>query len=701
MRQTVSGRNTDNCESAIHMKIAPKLNQRSRAQRRRAAVEPTSRVALAPDTVWFLVIFGCAFLVRLLYLLQIDSIPLFYNLAGDGRTYDEWGQRIAAGDWLGKGVFYQAPLYPYFLGLLQMILGHHLWLIRLVQITLGAISSALIFRIGRDLFTRQAGIAAGLLLACYAPGIFFDGLIEKSILDLFLLTLLLFSVGQVNAGRRWYQWLALGAVLGLLGLSRENALILAAVLPLWIGLYFSESLIITRLQWIGFFFAGLLLVLVPVGLRNLTVGGEFKLTTAQFGPNFFIGNNPAADGTYGSVRDTIGEPHLEGSDAKRLAERALGRSLTAGEVSDYWLQKSSDYIRSQPEQWLGLVGKKWLMVWNDREIEDSDDYYIYQQWSWWLSFLGWINHFGILAPLAAVGVWLTRHQWRRLWLLYAMIVALALSVAIFYVFGRYRFPLVPLITLFAGAGLAGSVRLYQQRDWRSLIAAAVVFACAGVAANWPIYDVHGPGAAGYNNLANAYYKEGRIDEAIKTALKAIDLQPNYGVAHYNLGNLYAARGRFDLAQTHFAEALRLYPNYADAYSNFGQLIAERGDIETGIRYFRRAIELNPSLSRAHLNLGVALAKQDRTEEAIGPLQEAVRLDPESAEARNYLGRLYAAQGRYEDAAKLFQDALRIQPDYAEAHQGLAQLLLLQGRKEEAKQHYDEALRLSRVRRSAE
>src|SRR5437870_572919 len=518
------------------MKAVRRADKRSRAQRRRAEVEPKSRQRLPTDTRWFWVIFGGAFLIRLVYLIEIDSIPLFYNLAGDGRTYDEWGQRIVAGDWLGQGLFYQAPLYPYFLGVLQIILGHNLWLIRLIQIVLGAISCALIFQIGRNLFSRQAGIAAGLILACYAPGVFFDGLIEKSILDFLLLSALLWLLSQLGATAPWSRWLALGVVLGRLALSRENALILAAVRLRWIGLYFSESSILNRLQWMGLFFAGLLLVLVPVGLRNLTVGGEFKLTTSQFGANFFIGNNPSADGTYVSVENVIGEPQLEGKDAKRLAERALGRSLTPGEVSDYWLQKAWDYIRSQPGQWFELIGKKWLMVWNAREIEDSDDYYIYKQWSWLLSFLGRINHFGILAPLAAVGLWLTRHQWRRLWLLYAMIFALASSVAIFYVFGRYRFPLVPLLALFAGAGVAESVNLYKRRDWRSLLPAFSVFVFVGVIANWPVYGFRGPSPGGYNNLSNAYYKEGRIDEALKTAHKAIELQPDYGVARYNLGN---------------------------------------------------------------------------------------------------------------------------------------------------------------------
>jgi tetratricopeptide (TPR) repeat protein len=676
-------------------KAAGGKDKRPRAQRRRAETKPS--IAALTDTGWFWIIFGCAFLVRLFYLLEIASIPLFYHLAGDGRAYDEWGQRIAAGDWLGQGVFYQAPLYPYFLGFLQAVFGHSLWLIRLIQIGLGAISCALIFETGRNLFSRQAGIAAGLILSFYAPGIFFDGLIEKSILDFFLLSLLLWLLSRLKTTALWSQWLAVGAVLGLLGLSRENALILVAVMPLWIALAFSGSLVTKRLQWMGFFFAGLLLVLFPVGLRNLTVGGEFKLTTSQFGPNFFIGNNPRADGTYVSIGNVIGEPQLEGKDAKRLAERALSRSLTAGEVSDYWLQKSWDYIRSQPGQWLGLLGKKWLLVWNTREIEDSDDFYIYRQWSWLLNFLGWINHFGMLAPLAVVGVFLTIKQWRQLWFLYAMILSLAASAAVFYVFGRYRFPLVPFLALFAGAGMAAAVALYQKQNFRRLTLAALLLLSTGIVVNWPIMGASGPGPGGYNNLSNAFYKAGRIDEAIRTALKAIELQPDYGVARYNLGNLYAAQGRFDPAGANFQEAIRIFPNYAEAHSNFGQLLAERGDIETGVKYFRKAIELDPSLSRAHLNLGVALAKQGRIAEAVPPLYEAARLDPDYAEPRNYLGNLYAAQGRYDEAARFFYEALRIRPDYAQAHQGLAQLLLMQGKQEAARQHYQEALRLLKLR----
>jgi tetratricopeptide (TPR) repeat protein len=643
----------------------------------------------------FAAVVAFALILRFVYLRQIESIPLFSHLAGDGRTYDEWAQRIAGGDWLGSGVFYQAPLYPYFLGVLQTVLGHNLWWIRFVQLSLGALSCGLIFLVGDKVFSRGAGLAAGIILACYAPAIFFDALIEKSVLDLFLLSLLLFLLFAKVDDESWRKWLGAGAILGLLGLSRENALVLAPVIAVWLAIDFSEKALSFRARWLVYFFTGLLLILLPVGLRNLALGGEFKLTTSQFGPNFFIGNNPAADGTYGSVHKIIGEPQLEGSDAARLAGRALRRRMSLGEVSDYWLGKSLDYIRSEPLDWLRLLAKKWLMVWNAREVEDSDDLYIYRRWSWLLMFLSRIGHFGILAPLAAAGIWLSRKEWRRLWPLWGMIVSLSLSVAVFYVFARYRFPLVPLLALFAGAALVQLASLYREQEWRASLGALSILTLSAVAVNWPIYGFSGPGAAGFNNLSNAYYKQGQVSEAINLALKALEVEPDLGVADYNLGNLYAGQGRFDVAKKYFEEALRIYPNYAEVRANYGQLLAERGDLETGIRYFRKAIELNPSISRAHLNLGVALAKQGKFADAIGPLQQAAALTPAAPEPIYYLGSVYAAENRYTDAVSAFKQALQRDPDFVPAHQSLAQLFALQGNTAEATAHQQEALRLIR------
>lgn len=657
-----------------------------------------ARVGLLVPLGIFLLAFG----LRLIYLFQIEAIPLFYSLAADSRSYDEWAQRIAAGDWLGQGVFYQAPLYPYFLGLLQFAFGHDLWLIRVIQIALGSFACVLLYWAGSSFFSRGAGIAAGLILSVYAPAIFFDALIQKTVLDLTLISLLLFLLGRAQQKAHWSQWLAIGAVLGLLGLSRENALVWALVLPIWIWLYFVERPPQGRLGWVAVFLTGLILVLLPVGLRNLKVGGEFTLTTSQLGPNFFIGNNPAADGTYISLRPGHGDPRYERQDATELAEQALGRSLSPGEVSSYWLQRSLEYIRSQPMDWLRLMARKWLILWNVRELEDADDFYLYQDWSWLLRVLGWVSHFGLLAPLAALGVVLTWREWRKLWLLYAMLATMALSVATFYLFGRYRYPMVPLLTLFAGAGLVEiySLSLLKERRVSPLLAGAAALLLTATVVYWPLFDKPGPSAAAYNNLGNALAKQGRFAEAEKSYLQALRVEPDLEEAHFGLGNLFARQGKLDEARHYYQETLRIDPDFREAHNNLGNVLASQGDLENAVRHFRQALELGPDHSETHFNLANALAKQGHLEEATNHFQEAVKITPDFARAYLNLGLVEAAQGKLDRAVGHFQQALQIQPEFAEAHESLGQALSEKGRKDEAVKHYEEALQIMKSRREA-
>src|SRR5262249_50073068 len=66
-------------------------------------------------------IFLLALTVRLFHLWQLHNSPLVTVLMGDAKAYDGWARQIAQGDWLGHDVFYQAPLYPYFLGILYTL----------------------------------------------------------------------------------------------------------------------------------------------------------------------------------------------------------------------------------------------------------------------------------------------------------------------------------------------------------------------------------------------------------------------------------------------------------------------------------------------------------------------------------------------------------------------------------------------------
>ena len=83
-------------------------------------------------------------------------------------------------------MFYQAPLYPYFMGAIYAVAGHDVLAVRICQASSARSSCALIAHAAWRLFSKRAGIIAGLLLALYPPAIFFDGLLQKTALDAFL-----------------------------------------------------------------------------------------------------------------------------------------------------------------------------------------------------------------------------------------------------------------------------------------------------------------------------------------------------------------------------------------------------------------------------------------------------------------------------------------------------------------------------------
>src|SRR5437016_6729583 len=116
-----------------------------------------------------LVIFALALTLRIIHIWQMRSSPFFSVLIGDARGYDQWAQRIPGGDWLGRDVFYQAPLYPYFLALTYSLAGRSLMLVRIVQAVIGSCSCVLIAAAARRVFSARAGLIAGLILAVYAP----------------------------------------------------------------------------------------------------------------------------------------------------------------------------------------------------------------------------------------------------------------------------------------------------------------------------------------------------------------------------------------------------------------------------------------------------------------------------------------------------------------------------------------------------
>jgi tetratricopeptide (TPR) repeat protein len=683
-----------------------------------------------------LAIFAIAFAIRLVHVLQLRSSPFFSILLGDSRGYDEWAQRIAGGEWWGREVFYQAPLYPYFLGVIYAIAGRHLLLVRLVQAAIGSASCVLVALAASRLVSRRAGIVAGAVLALYAPAIFFDGLLQKSVLDVFFVALALWLISRITTShaepaehaeknralrvprvpRAMSSWLWLGVAIGGLSLTRENALVFTVVIAAWALFGALENAKAAKhakpnqflrssrsLRSLALFLFGLALVLVPVAARNSLVGGGFYVTTAQFGPNFYIGNNPKADGTYASLRYGRGAPEYERQDATELAELTVGHQLSPAEVSSYWTGRALQFITSQPGAWLTLMARKAALLVNRSEMVDTEDQASYAEWSWPLRILGPIAHFGVLVPLAVFGVFATWPSRSRFTVVYALILAYAASVVLFYVFARYRYPLVPMLVVFAAAGIdeigklarpepvEGRARGPTSSPRANLLRALGALAVAAIITNWPFVPTNHMRAVTENNLGAALQAERRFDEADVHYRRSAAFRSDYAPAYSNLGAVLRARRRNAEAIAAYEQSLRLQPEYADAHFNLGNALMDERRFAEAIEHFQVALGAAPASEEVHNNFGIALALAGRHDEALTEFTAAVRIKPTSAKAQHNLADALLGAGRAGEAVDHFRRATELAPEDGSFHYDYGSVLLDVGRPRDAVTEFRTAL----------
>jgi tetratricopeptide (TPR) repeat protein len=577
----------------------------------------------------YLGVFAFALLVRGLYVSQVDGSVLFETIIGDGRSFDAWAQQLLSpGE--KREAFYQAPLYPYFLALIYRLFGHDLLAVRMVQIVLGSLSCVLTAGAANAFFSRRAGMLAGLLLAVYPMSFYFDGLIQKTSLAQFFAALLFFLLARLTTADHWglRSALALGAVLGAWSLLRENALALAPVCLLWLGQQAPRR---QRVRFIALFLLGLGLALSPAAWRNYDATGLAFPTTYNFGTNFYIGNHAEAPGHYVPLRPGRGDAAFERQDAQDLAEKAVGRKLSGAEVSGYWTKRTLSDIRADFPGWLKRLAWKWILVWNVEEISDTDAWRAYADYSPLLSGLGALFHFGVLCPMATFGLVATWHRRRELWILYALLLTVAASVTLFFVFGRYRIPVAPVLVSLAGAGLADFRKV--SRDSRPhLMACAGCAIAVALAVNWPLGHIKTDSrAVTYNSIGLILRDDGQVDRAAALFSRAIELEPDLWWAHANL-----------------AKTLRI-----------------RGDLEASLPHFRKALQGNrdPMLGG---ELGLALLNLGRIQAALPLLASAVEHSPQNPDLRNNLGAAHLFRGELTEARRHFRLALQLDPNNLEA-----------------------------------
>jgi Flp pilus assembly protein TadD len=671
---------------------------------REARSDPGADVTRAPPRAWtwFLGIAGCALVMRALYLTQAASAPLFDHMIVDARQYSLWAHRIAAGAWLGDEVFYQAPLYPYFMAGVECVAGPGPGPMRAAQAILGALSCGILFLAGRELVSHRVGVVAGVLLALYPPAIFFDGLVQKASIGGLFTVLVIWIVSRVRRSPALAWIAALGIAQGLLMLTREETLLLVPVMLAWIAWTSRGEATRARVLRPAALILGLALVLAPVALRNRVVGGEFVLTTSQAGTNFYIGNNAAARGIYAPLRPGRSNTAFEREDAVELAEIAEGRRLTPSEVSAHWFGESFRWIRAEPSAWIGLLARKALLAVNAYEVADAEDIDYYREYAPILDALSRVLHFGTILPLAAAGIVLLGARRRDLAIVFTLSATLLAGVVSFYVMARYRYPLVPFAILFAAVTVVEVPALVRGRAWIRLGPALVALTVTAVATNWPLAHKPTALAAAHHNAAAALATAGRDAEAAAEYRRALELNPSVPETWSNLGLLLRKEGQLAQAIPCLRKAVELRPDDARFLQRVGTALLDTGDLAGAEPLLRRSTEIFARDPEAWVSLRVLYIATDRWSDALAVSRAAVAANPDDVDLRVPLAWMLAECPRIElrDPAESLRLATRIDADVHgdrfDAADVLSLALAANGRLAEAADAARRAARLARA-----
>jgi 4-amino-4-deoxy-L-arabinose transferase-like glycosyltransferase len=337
--------------------------------------------------------------------------------------------------------FYGSPVYSVWLAGVLGLFNRHEASVVILQAALFAGTALLVYRITRALFGAGAAWVAAGLAALHPGGLVYVGKLHAQTLDTLLITATFAVLIGMTVSTRPLAALAGGLLVGLAGLSRGT------VLPVVLGwaIWFFWRAHPRRAQAAVVVMAlalGVAAVLAPIIARGHARYGALLPLRTDAGINFWYGNHPGASGTSYTL-DPMPQPVTTQLPAE-LTARLPG--MNELEQNEAFMQAALDYVRQSPREAAVLVAKKLGYFWW------ASPHTGLRYPAAWTRMYQLYYVLIVLLTLAGLGLgwWKAR---RGVALFALMATGICVSQALFYVEGRHRWQLEPLMLVFAGAAL--------------------------------------------------------------------------------------------------------------------------------------------------------------------------------------------------------------------------------------------------------
>lgn len=545
----------------------------------------------------FWAILGLGAVLRIVYLLWSREVPFFDYPITDALYHHRWATAIADGIWWDGKPFFRAPLYPYTLGLLYSLFGPSVWTGKIFGHLLGLWTGGMIMALALRLFDRRTAWVAGWLWLGSGLVMFYEGELLLDSFFTFLLcgTTLLFLTGPSSARR----CALAGFCLGLAAITRPTMLASVPVFAWYVWRQKPRHPVrLGAASLAGMFIP----VLTVCGLNSYALGRPMGIAT-QGGINFYIGNNPSANG-YSAILPPPWGYAWNYPDLVRHAEQNAGRPLDDALVSDYYYGQGLRFIRSEPGAFLKLALRKALLSVNYLTISNNLNLpWLVRK----IPLLEWLPvRVACLVPLALLGWLRSRPAPGAYHALWGIVVTYSALLVAFFTIERFRLPLVPIWIVLAAFG-AGA--WWDGRPRLKVLGLALA-GCLVVFPNWYFIDVRNEGLA-YFNLGNVALRkaDNRAAEALFDTAQS--WQPELQQLRLNRGLARLRQGKLDSARADFQAEAGQYPTDARAYNNLAALYLLQSDTARALGAIDSGLARDSSLALLYLQrIAIAADRED-------------------------------------------------------------------------------------------
>lgn len=186
-----------------------------------------------------------------------------------------------------------------------------------------------------------------------------------------------------------------------------------------------------------------------------------------------------------------------------------------------------------------------------------------------------------------------------------------------------------------------------------------------------------------------------LPKAKAAALKALEIDETVAEGHVSMGHVKTYYDRdWAGAEREYKRAIELNPNYSVAHHWYAIFLTIVGRSDDALREINRGLELDPLSLPINVWYGRILNLVGRREECVAQLRKTVDLDPNFTLARYRLGQSYIDEGMNKEALAEFEQVLRQPGGKALALTGFAQAYASSGNRVEAERNLKELLEMS-------